>query len=110
MSLDNIDCKDWDEAALAWLAKTKAQDNLQPTKPRMKADDYQVGGSHYKNMVIEPWHLAEILLTKEEFIGALKFGVLKYTLRDGFKSGSNDREKAAHYLQKLQETLKDGST
>lgn len=68
------------------------------------ADAYQVGGTHYKDMSIEPWELLEALLTPEEFIGFLKGSMTKYVLRAGRKPGaSDDADKARHYLQKLQE-------
>lgn len=68
------------------------------------ADDLQVGGSHYKDMPIQPWEIMEELLTPEEFIGFLRGNVLKYSLRAGRKPGANDDwQKAAHYMQKLRE-------
>lgn len=106
MSIDNIGPQEWDWAAQEWLAKVNVDRiNIQNSKPRVKADDYQISGNHYKEMPIEPWKLAEVLLTKEEYIGALKFGVLKYTMRDGKKVGSDDAGKALHYWKKLQEVL-----
>ena len=71
----------------------------------MSADDNQVGGSHYKDMVIQPWALMEILLSEEEFIGYLKGNILKYSLRQGRKEGSDDTGKALHYAQKLAEVI-----
>lgn len=106
MSIDNITPTDWDRQAAEWLAKVNADRiNIQCGKPSVKADDYQVSGNHYKEMPIEPWKLAEVLLTKEEYIGALKFGVLKYAMRDGKKHDSDDAGKAKHYWKKLQEVL-----
>jgi hypothetical protein len=68
-----------------------------------KANDIQVGGSHYKDMAIQPWAIMEEVLTHEEFIGFLKGNVLKYSLRAGRKEGSDDAAKAKHYMQKLKE-------
>ena len=107
MAIDDISDEAWDEMAALWAARFES---YKMDTAKRKADDYMVGGIHYKKMAIEPWQLAEILLTKEEFIGALKFGVLKYTLRDGLKPGSDDREKAAHYWQKLREFLENGTS
>ena len=70
----------------------------------MKADDKQVGGTHYKDMTVQPWAVMESVLTHEEFIGFLKGNVIKYSMRQGKKDGStDDAEKALHYLQKLKE-------
>ena len=69
----------------------------------MSADDYQVGGHHYKDMPIEPWEVLEVILTKEEFIGFLKGNIMKYSLRAGRKPGSDDAAKARHYMEKLAE-------
>lgn len=69
----------------------------------MSASDYQVDGSHYKDMPIEPWDLMRAVMTREEFIGFLKGNVIKYSLRAGRKEGSNDAAKARHYMEKLGE-------
>jgi hypothetical protein len=68
-----------------------------------KADDYQVSGSHYKDMGIQPWEVMEVVLTKEEFIGFLKGNFIKYSMRAGKKEGSDDANKARHYKHKLDE-------
>jgi hypothetical protein len=71
---------------------------------RRKADEEQVGGSHYKDMPIQPWELMESILSKEEFRGFLRGNVIKYSLRAGRKIGSaDDAEKARHYMDKLEE-------
>ena len=69
----------------------------------MKADDVQVGGTHYKDMPVQPWTVMECVLTNEEFIGFLKGNVIKYSMRQGRKDGSDDAGKAQHYLAKLKE-------
>ena len=70
----------------------------------LKADEYQCGGSHYKNMAIQPWDVMQAVLTPEEFQGYLKGNVLKYSLRAGKKAGADDdAAKAKHYAQKLRE-------
>jgi hypothetical protein len=66
-------------------------------------NDMQVGGSHYKEMPVQPWDVMEAVLTKEEFIGYLKGNVIKYSMRAGRKEGSDDAGKAMHYKYKLQE-------
>lgn len=67
------------------------------------ADDIQVSGNHYKDMPIQPWHVMESVLTREEFVGFLKGNVIKYSLRAGRKENSDDKGKAEHYMQKLKE-------
>lgn len=69
----------------------------------MKADDKQVGGTHYKDMPVQPWTVMEAVLTQQEFIGFLKGNVIKYSMRQGRKDGSDDAGKAQHYLDKLKE-------
>ena len=68
-----------------------------------KADDRQVSGDHYKQMTVQPWTAMEALLTREEFIGFLKGSIVKYSMRQGRKDGSDDGAKALHYIQKLEE-------
>lgn len=72
-----------------------------------RADDLQVGGSHYKDMPIQPWDVMDAVLTTEEFIGFLKGNVIKYSLRAGRKQDSDDANKARHYMLKLRE-VQDG--
>ena len=66
------------------------------------ADDIQAGGSHYKDMGVQPWTVMEALLTPEEFIGYLKGNLVKYGMRQG-KKESPDAEKWHHYNMKLKE-------
>lgn len=66
------------------------------------ADDIQHGGTHYKDMAIQPWAVMEAVLTHQEFVGFLKGNIIKYSLRQG-KKDSPDAEKAKHYMQKLSE-------
>lgn len=67
-----------------------------------KADDIQVGGTHYKDMTVQPWEVMESLLTQEEFRGFLKGNIIKYAMRQGRKD-SDDAGKLRHYQQKLKE-------
>ena len=68
----------------------------------MSADDRQIGGTHYKDMPVQPWTIMEAVLTREEFIGFLKGNAIKYGMRQGRKD-SPDGDKAMHYLEKLKE-------
>jgi hypothetical protein len=70
-----------------------------------KADDVQVGGSHYKDMPVQPWTVMESLMTPEEFLGFLKGNIIKYAMRQGRKDGSDDANKALHYMNKLNEFI-----
>ena len=74
-------------------------------KMETKADDVQVGGTHYKDMGMQPWAVMEVVLTPEEFIGFLKGNVIKYSMRQGKKQDSDDANKARHYAAKLREML-----
>jgi hypothetical protein len=51
------------------------------------ANEYQEGGSHYKDMPVQPWDVMQRKYTREEFVGFLKGNVLKYTMRAGSKAG-----------------------
>ena len=62
----------------------------------MKANDHQVGGSHYKDRAIEPW---DYIIAND--IGFLEGNVVKYVTRYKEKNGIKDLEKARHYLDKL---------
>jgi hypothetical protein len=75
-----------------------------PLAKHAKADERQVGGTHYKDMPMQPWDVMEAVLTPEEFRGFLKGNIIKYNMRAGRKIGSqDDAPKAAHYAQKLKE-------
>jgi hypothetical protein len=67
------------------------------------ADAVQIGGSHYKDMPVQPWSVMSAVLTREEFIGFLKGNIIKYSMRAGRKDGSDDGNKALHYIHKLHE-------
>lgn len=68
----------------------------------MNANDRQVGGSHYKEMPVQPWTVMESVLTHDEFVGYLKGNIIKYALRQG-KKDEYDIGKLEHYMQKLKE-------
>lgn len=62
--------------------------------------------SHYTQGTIECIDAIESALTREEFIGALKFQVMKYTWRMGRKdAASQDAAKAAWYADRLTKAL-----
>ena len=74
----------------------------------VSADARQVGGSHYRDMQMQPWDVMQAVLTPEEFRGFLKGNVIKYAMRQGKKEGTDDAGKAQHYAQKLAEVLGNG--
>jgi hypothetical protein len=63
-----------------------------------KADDMQVGGSHYKDKSIQPW---DYIIAND--LGYLEGNVVKYVSRWKNKNGIEDLKKAQHYLAKLLE-------
>jgi hypothetical protein len=81
-----------------------AEKTVQDPGPRTAADDRQIGGSHYKDMDVQPWEVMAAVLSREEFIGFLKGNIIKYAMRQGRKD-SPDAGKCQHYIQKLNEVL-----
>ena len=61
-----------------------------------RADDTQVGGSHYKDKSIQPW---DYIIAND--LGYLEGNVVKYVSRWKNKNGVEDLKKAQHYLSKL---------
>ena len=53
------------------------------------ANDMQVGGSHYKDMGVQPWDVMQSVLTPEEFRGFLKGNIIKYAMRQGRKDSDD---------------------
>lgn len=71
----------------------------------MSANDYQVGGDHYRKPV-QAWDAMEAWLPQAEFAGFLRATAIKYLARAGSKGEAiEDYRKARHYLEKLIETL-----
>lgn len=84
------------------ITSGRINDRLRQSSNGISADDIQAGGSHYKDMGVQPWTVMEALLTREEFIGYLKGNLIKYGMRQG-KKDSPDAEKWHHYNLKLKE-------
>ena len=72
-----------------------------------KVDQQQVGGSHYKNMNVQPWVAMEAWMTSEQFAGFLRGNAIKYLARCDVKGGIADIKKAQHYIAKLIEVRDD---
>tara|TARA_R110000751_G_scaffold4025_1_gene18863 strand:+ start:485 stop:691 length:207 start_codon:yes stop_codon:yes gene_type:complete len=64
----------------------------------MKTLNKQIGGSHYKKMVIQP---AEFI-NKNKLLFA-EGNAIKYICRHLEKGGSQDIDKAIHYLEMVKE-------
>lgn len=62
----------------------------------MKANDTQVGGSHYKQQQMQPWDYIAA-----NNLGFFEGNVVKYVTRWRGKGGVEDLRKARHYLDKL---------
>jgi hypothetical protein len=73
----------------------------------MSADDYQVGGAHYRASELQPWHVMEAWMSREAFTGFLHGNVIKYVSRFRNKGGVQDLKKAQHYLEKLIEVMEE---
>lgn len=63
----------------------------------------QVGGSHYRDMSVQPWQAMEAWLTPEEYRGYHKGVAIAYLARERQKGGTEDIKKAIHHLQRLVE-------
>jgi hypothetical protein len=72
---------------------------------KQTAKQKQVGGSHYKDMGVQPWDVVDTW-TREQQIGYYRGGALKYIMRMGSKDQSaTEIAKGKHYLEKLLEVL-----
>ena len=90
-----------------------ARDNMpEPNTPwgtlqSERANDRQVGGTHYKNMDVSPWDVVDTW-PYEQRIGFYRGNALKYIMRLGSKDQSDqEASKGLHYLEKLVEVLKE---
>ena len=62
----------------------------------MKANDIQVGASHYKDKSVQPWDYIA-----SNNLGYFEGNVVKYVTRWKDKGGVEDLRKARHYIEKL---------
>jgi hypothetical protein len=79
MSLNDITPVEWDNVAKS-------------------AMDKQVGGSHYKDCVIEP-----IEYIYANGLGYCEANIVKYITRYNSKGGEQDLDKVIHYVEMLKE-------
>lgn len=63
---------------------------------KMKADDKQISGNHYKEMSIQPWTYVHA-----NNLGYFEGSAIKYITRWRSKGGIADIQKAIHFLEKL---------
>jgi hypothetical protein len=62
----------------------------------MKANNMQIGGSHYEKNAIQPW---DFIISNN--LSYLVGNIIKYLCRYKHKNGIEDLRKARHYLDKL---------
>lgn len=67
----------------------------------VRAVDKQIGGSHYKDMAIQP-----IEFIRKNNLGFCEGNVVKYVCRYQNKGGIQDLQKAKHYLELILEDFK----
>lgn len=87
-----------DEDIVSWIKRGKVH-------PPTSAIQEQVGGSHYKNMAIQPWEYFTANASIEEIRGACKQNLLKYMRQK--TDTVEDLKKARWYLNewiKLEES------
>jgi len=83
-----------------WRERMEQKANKQP-----KANDIQEGGTHYKDMGVQPWDIVDTWPIEQQ-IGVYRHGVLKYVMRMGSKDEDvQELKKARHYISKLIEVL-----
>jgi len=63
---------------------------------KVKANEYQVAGSHYADNPIQPWDYITA-----NGLGYLEGNIIKYTTRWRRKGGIEDLKKVIHYAEKL---------
>ena len=71
----------------------------------MSVNSIQIGGTHYKEMDIQPWDAMKAWMPKEAFEGYLRGAAIKYLARYDRKGGIEDVRKARHYLDALIESM-----
>jgi len=69
---------------------------MNPSRPKVSANEIQVAGSHYKSKAIQPW---DYIAAND--IGYFEGNIVKYVSRWKEKGGVDDLRKARHYLDKL---------
>ena len=89
-----------------------AQEELRIAQANKQSDnvvDMVNSPPHYNRQGIECIEAIEAALTPEEFNGYCKGNNIKYTWRENYKGKEEDLRKAAWYLNRLLERLRDES-
>jgi len=74
----------------------------EPTPP----EAYQIAGTHYVDMKIQPWDVIDTNFEHAQAKGFYRGNALKYIMRAGTKGpAKEDYQKALHYLEKLIDIL-----
>jgi Protein of unknwon function (DUF3310) len=87
------------------VLQTMGLDPIAEAEHPASALDTQVGGSHYKDMKIQPWAVMRATFTRDEMIGYHIGTVMAYLMRHKAKGGEQDIKKAQHHLTELVEYL-----
>ena len=78
------------------------EDEMKANKVEETADQIQVNNDYDKNQAgIQPLSVIESLMPPDQFKGFLRGSVINHIARCDKKGGSEDLEKARHYLDKL---------
>lgn len=80
------------------MARSSVKDDEVGEEGGYKALERQIGGSHYKDFVIQP-----VEFIHRNGIGFLEGNIIKYTCRHNKKNGKDDLLKAKHYIELLLE-------
>ena len=80
----------------------EALDENKTEPPQVDANARQEGGTHYKQLSIQPW---DYIVSNN--LGYLEGNIVKYVTRWQTKNGVQDLLKAKHYLDKLLEITND---
>ena len=83
-------------------AENMRQQEPEPTPP----EAYQIAGTHYVDMKIQPWDVIDSVFHHAQAKGFYRGNALKYIMRAGSKGpAKEDYQKALHYLEKLIDIL-----
>ena len=83
-------------------AENMRQQEPEPTPP----EAYQIAGTHYVDMKIQPWDVIDTNFEHAQAKGFYRGNALKYIMRAGSKGpAKEDYQKALHYLEKLIDIL-----
>lgn len=87
------------------MAGRKTNDDVRKIMAEVKADDRQVGGTHYSAGAIQHW---DFVIAQGWGYAYLAGQITKYVTRAPNKNGLEDLKKARHFLDKLIESVEEG--